>query len=251
MNVLDAIEARVSRRVFLPTPIEPDKAERLMEMMVEINRERGLTFRYIENGGAAFEGLSRSYGMFRGVRAVLALAGKPDDPDLLEKCGYYGERIVLEATALGLGTCWVAGTFDRTHPELGVPDGDELACVIPVGYVPESKALRERIIHGLTHRKAADAGDEGFEVDGLGEAPAELRDAIRAGVKAVTKAPSAKNGKPIAIEWREGALRLTVPDTYRMQWVDLGIAKYHFELAAGGSFPRGNGAAWEPEGSAI
>ena len=44
----------------------------------------------------------------------LVFAGPENDPDLDEKCGYYGERIILTATTMGLGTCWVGGTYDRT-----------------------------------------------------------------------------------------------------------------------------------------
>ncbi len=246
MNILEAIDARKSRRVFLPDPIPADISERLMELMADYNREEGLSLRFIEDGGAAFEGLSRSYGMFSGVRTLMVLAGKTDDPNRREKVGYFGERLVLEATAWGLGTCWVAGSFDRNHPALGVPEGDELECVIPVGFVPEGKAVRERIIHRLTHGFGKGGNDADGTLKAFVEADSPLPDAARAGIEAALKAPSAKNGKPLRFSWRDGTLTAAIPDTYWMQWVDLGIAKLHFELAAGGRFPWGNGAAWVP-----
>ena len=104
MNILDAIAIRKSRRAYLSDPIPPSILERLMELMAEFNREQGLSFRFIEDGSAAFASLARSYGMFSGVKALMVLAGKKDDPNRREKCGYFGERLVLEATAYGLGT---------------------------------------------------------------------------------------------------------------------------------------------------
>lgn len=51
--------------------------------------------------------------MFSGVNSYFAMAGRRADLCLREKVGYWGEKLVLEATRLGLGTCWVGGTFDR------------------------------------------------------------------------------------------------------------------------------------------
>lgn len=281
MNILEAIDARRSRRAYVSDPIPPSILERLMELMAEFNRDHGLAFRFIEDGGSAFARLSRSYGMFSGVKALMVLAGKEEDPNRAEKCGYFGERLVLEATAYGLGTCWVGGTFDRRNPALGVPEGDTLECVIPVGLVPAEPALRERILHRLTHgfsdaktgrpkgtargkdtgkaietsTGAAPAGDDGENaasstlqgVDKFVTADDALPDGVRSGIEAALKAPSAMNGKPVRFTWRNGKLTASIPDTYRMQWIDLGIAKYHFVLAAGGTFPWGNGAAWNPQ----
>jgi len=43
----------------------------------------------------------------------IGMIGNKDDPNSQEKLGYYGELIVLQATEMRLGTCWVGGTFDR------------------------------------------------------------------------------------------------------------------------------------------
>ena len=51
------------------------------------------------------------YGKVKGSTAFIAFLGEETDPFVNEKIGYTGEGIILEATALGLATCWVAGFF--------------------------------------------------------------------------------------------------------------------------------------------
>ncbi len=64
------------------------------------------------NEPKAFDSKMAHYGNFSGVNNYLALIGKKDK-DLEEKCGYYGEKIVLYAQTLGLNTCWVALTYKK------------------------------------------------------------------------------------------------------------------------------------------
>ena len=55
-------------------------------------------------------------------------------PDLDEKCGYYGERLVLKAQQLGLNTCWVAMTYSKVKTAFTVNSGEKLFIVISLGY---------------------------------------------------------------------------------------------------------------------
>lgn len=58
-------------------------------------------------------GLAR-YGSFRNVQNYIVLAGKKGG-DFSERCGYWGEKLVLYAQQLGLNTCWTALTFNRSR----------------------------------------------------------------------------------------------------------------------------------------
>lgn len=235
MNITQAIDIRKSRRTYLSTPIEPAKTALLKSRIEEYNQKSNLTIRFMENGSAAFSGIRKSYGLFKGVRSLFIMKGPAKDPYLNEKIGYYGELLILEATALGLGTCWVGGTFDASGIRKA-PDED-LICVITVGNVPEEETLRERMIYKAIHRKTKSIG-EMSEV--VGEPPLWLKK----GMKAVQKAPSTRNTQKVLFLYKAGVLRASVPDTDRFDYVDLGIAKAHFELAAGGKFELGNSAKY-------
>lgn len=69
-------------------------------------------------------------------------------------------------------------------------------------------------------------------------------------MRAVRRAPSALNRQPVRFVWRDGAVSASVPD-YASQAVDLGIAKLHFEIGAGGgSWKPGSGGAYLRGGEA-
>ena len=98
----EAILNRISRRSFRQTPIAPELRGRICDEIDEINRESGLAFTFVEDAGEAFCSMKRSYGMFSGVRSVVVLKGAADLPNLAEKTGYYGERLMLDLAAMDL-----------------------------------------------------------------------------------------------------------------------------------------------------
>ena len=80
------------------------------------------------NEPTAFSGRMAHYGSFRNVRNYIALIGKKTQ-DLQEKCGYYGEKIVLKAQQLGLNTCWVALTYSKGKTACIIEKDEKLRCV--------------------------------------------------------------------------------------------------------------------------
>ena len=238
MDTMEAIDRRISRRSYLPTPL-PEKTVRILQgAIAEANTASGLQISLVQNGGAAFSGFRRSYGMFSGVRDYFALAGPCNDLCLMEKVGYYGELLVLEATRLELGTCWVGGTYDKKSCPVRLRPGDELVCVISVGAVPKEPGWKEKLIYRMVHRSTK-------SVEQMYTAEGTPPDWFLAGVCAAQKAPSALNRQPVMFSWKNGIAAAEVPDYATHQAIDLGIAKAHFELAAGcGRWKPGNGGAF-------
>lgn len=235
-TLFEAIDLRRSRRTFLDTPLSVVHLQHLKNLMLAYNQESGLHMKLIEDATSAFKGFRKSYGMLKGVRTVLALVGNTSDKHLEEKCGYYGELLVLEATKLGLGSCWVGGTYDKKSNVFQVGENQTLCCVIPIGNVAE-ETRRERIIHSLAARKSKTV-EEMLQTD----VPAPTW--LQAGMEAVRKAPSAVNHQPAHFKYKNNKLTATVKNKYAFENIDLGIAKAHFVLAAGGHFDFGNGASY-------
>ncbi len=226
-----AIENRVSRRKFEKKPVTALEKENIVSLIYQLNEVSGLTMEFKEDGSGAFGKLRKSYGLFTNVRSLILMKGKKDDKDLKEKIGYYGEDLVLAITDLGLGTCWVGGTFDKN--ELPIDSSEELICVVVVGKV-EAPSLTEKMVRSATHRKV-----KGMEERIISDQP--LPQWVQNGMKAVLFAPSAMNTQKVMFKYENNILSAQIADDYSMDLIDLGIAKKHFEIEAGGKFELGNG----------
>lgn len=225
MNIKEAIEVRSSRRTYTNQAIEATKVEKLKNLIEQINLESGLHLQLYINNGDAFSGLKMSYGMFKNVSNYIALVGNKKDEDLVEKLGYYGEKLVLEATMLNLGTCWVGGTYDKKSCKYVVNENETLLGIITLGYSPESRPLKERMVYSIIRRKTK-LIQEMLTSDMKNPAW------ILHGMEAVQKAPSAINQQPVRFLYKDGKLTAEVTEKLGYEKMDLGIAKLHFEIGS-------------------
>jgi nitroreductase len=227
MNLLEAVNVRSSRRTYLDTPIAKDTEKKLVEMINTANEQGNLSLKLIQNESTAFGKFTKSYGLFKGVKNYILLIGKTE-ANVGEKLGYYGEKLVLLATQLGLGTCWVGGTFDRSVSAAYLQPDETFCGVITIGHVEKDKSWKEKLISKAAHRKTKAIVEL---MKSEGESPQWFLE----GMKAVQKAPSAVNAQPVMFTYQEGAVSAYVAnEKYGYEKVDLGIAKLHFEIGAGG-----------------
>ncbi|MCL2818393.1 MAG: nitroreductase [Actinomycetia bacterium] len=239
-HLLKAIDERISRRSYIPEPLKHEDAEALQALITKINSEQDLAMYLIVGNGEAFANVRKTYGFFSGVENYIALTGKKNDDLEEERYGYFGQQLVLEATLRGLGTCWVGGTFDRNAALVMLTEHDSIPCVITVGYVEKELSTKEKTIKKITHRRKSKTIEEMMVSD---EA---VPDWFISGMEAVQKAPSAINRQPVTFTYKNGTVTATIEDEKAERiWYDLGIAKLHFEIGAGGgSWEFGNGGAF-------
>lgn len=214
MTTMEAMRARHSVRSYTDKPIPADVADILEAEIAACNRAGDLHIQLVKNEMQAFSGFMARYGKFSGVKNYLALVGKKG-PDLEEKCGYYGERLVLLAQSLGLNSCWVAMSYDRSKAACMLDAGEKLCIVISLGYgatqgVPHKSKPAEQVMAAK------------------GEVPAWFR----AGVEAALLAPTAMNQQKFKFALEDGAVAASAGMGFYSK-IDLGIAKYHFEVGAG------------------
>lgn len=214
MDLWEAMRARHSARRYTDRRIEGETQNALRQEIDACNRESGLSIQLCLDEPGAFTGLIAHYGRFRNARNYVALVGKKDER-LEEKCGYYGERIVLKATQLGLDTCWVAGTYKKGKVVAAIGDGEKLALVISIGY-------------GETHG----APRKTKSIEQLGRADGEMPVWFRRGLEAAQLAPTAVNQQQFRFELHGDRVKAVALPGFGTK-VDLGIAKYHFGIGAG------------------
>lgn len=161
-----------------------------------------------------------------------------DDPNIQEKVGYLGEGIILEATAMGLATCWVGGFFRPKVAAsiIGTNENERVLAVTPIGHAVKDFSTQERIITGFarSHRRKPLAE----LVSGLEQA--EWPHWIKSAIESAALAPSAINRQPWRFYVEPDSITVSV---YRSKYrsnleygiskrLDCGIAMLHIQVAA-------------------
>lgn len=213
MNLIEAIHARHSVRQYKDKALGAETVSALQAEIDSCNRESGLHIQLITNEPKAFAGFMAHYGKFSGVTNYIAMIGKKSG-DLEEKCGYYGERLVLYAQQSGLNTCWVAMTYSKIKTAFSVEPGEKLCIVISLGYGETQ---------GTAHRSKSFA--QVAKTDG--QAP----DWFKKGVEAALLAPTAMNQQKFLFALNGNKVSAKAGIGFYTK-IDLGIAKYHFEVGA-------------------
>lgn len=229
-----AIEERISRRTFTTEPLSPTFISNIQSMLDQLNQESGLSFQFEEDGSEAFASARKTYGMFKNVRSMILLKGDETTNDFKERIGYYGEKLGLDLVDLGLGTCWVGGTFDRDT--FALEEGEALPAVLLVGQIGKV-TLKDRVMIKNAHEKRK-------PLSARIDSDTDLPDWVLQGMESVIPAPSAVNKQKPHFNYKNGVLSAKVPDDYVADLIDLGIAKFHFEQGAGGHFDFGNGGIY-------
>ena len=216
MDLLEAMDARHSVRNYTDQRIEGAVLGELQRAIAECNHEGDLNIQLCVNEPTAFSGMMARYGKFNNVKNYIALIGKKNDK-LDEKCGYYGEKLVLKAQQLGLNTCWVAVTFSKGKSKnaVNIQSGEKLLMVISIGYGENS---------GIPHKSKS--------IEELSKADGAIPNWFRSGMTAVKLAPTAMNQQKFLFSLTGNTVSAS-PGSGFYTKVDLGIAKYHLEIGAG------------------
>ena len=221
MTIQEAIEARHSVRAYKDLPLSEEIVKLLEDELVKLNNEGQLHIQLICNEPKAFKGTMAKYGKFRNANNYIVMAGKKAD-DLDERIGYYGEHIVLLAQTLGLNTCWVGLSYSKVPGTYVLDEGEKIACYIAIGY-GETQGSGHKIKTVEQVSNASDITPSWF----------------KKGVEAALLAPTAVNQQKFSFEYvgmNNNRHQVRANKGFSMigyTQMDLGIAKYHFELGAG------------------
>jgi len=227
-----AIFIRKSSRTFHPRRPEEDKIVRLEALCRDFRPFPGARAELVRRRpDDVFRGLVGAYGRITGASYYIAFVGTEGAPHVEEAVGYVGEALVLEATILGLGTCWVSGFFRpaAVRRDLALPEGDRVFAVTPLGYAERTPSLKDR----LFRRFAGSAKRRPLEEIVTGDLAAPWQ---RKAVEAARLAPSAANRQPWRFAAAPGSVTVRTDgakdsDRYPKR-LDCGIAMVHVAVGA-------------------
>lgn len=261
---LDTIRRRISVRTYAPDALADADRRRLESLAAAATRGpfgSALRFSLLDLAGLAeFEIKSLgTYGMIKGARFFLA-GGVAAGPVAMVDYGYRFEELLLAATGLGLGSCWLGGTMNRKGfaARLGGGPDELVPAVSPVGPAAGRPRIAERVVRSVVGARTRLPAERLFFQAAAGTPAADGRSglAVRAlapdspavegfaqALEAVRIGPSASNKQP----WRLVSLDengdawgfyLELDPKYnsaipgiKIQELDIGIAICHWDIA--------------------
>jgi hypothetical protein len=249
--VTDLIQRRFSCRSYLKKPIAPEIQERLENFAAgQRVGPLGGTARFELVAGkdkdlAELKGLG-TYGFIKGATGFIVGAVSADGSSL-EDFGFLLEKIILYATDLGLGTCWLGGTFTKTSfaKKINVGESELVPSVSAAGYIAGKPRRIDKLIRRGANADKRLPWDRLF-LKGDFEQPlvSEQAGDYAAALEMVRLGPSASNRQPWRIvnqdeKWHfylqrsAGYQERSLNKLYTnadLQRIDMGIAMCHFEL---------------------
>lgn len=250
--VMDIIRERTSRRTYSGQPLKND----LREKIITIIENHELKSPFSEYAGRVrfklvsvpeFEPNEKkklgTYGFIKGAQDFIVGTVEKSQYGR-EHYGYLMETIILSATDLGLGTCWLGGFFNRSlfSAKINCKADEIIPAITPVGYHAQ-KTVREKLIRSFAKADKRLLWDqlffEGNLTDPINEKNvgeySKLLEMVQIGPSAGNKQPwriiKALNKKIFhfyTINPKDG--RFLQYSKFRS--LDIGIAVNHFDLTA-------------------
>ena len=212
-DVMTLMKSRHSVRQYLDKKIPETVRSSLDAYAAELNEQGDLHMQIIYDEPECFNSRMAHYGKFENCTNYIAMVGKKAS-SLDERCGFYGELLVLKAQELGLNTCWVALTHGKSKAV--VADGETEAIIIALGYGKTQ---------GTAHKSKAAADVANLSPDSP--------DWYRNGIEAALLAPTAINQQKFSFQLNGKKVSAKTGLIGTCLKIDLGIVKCHFELGAG------------------
>lgn len=268
MTRLEAMAARVSTRSFDGRPLEEKQVEALKASLALRQSEPSLSGRRVRltlacpNLGSAPLKMG-TYGLVSGVSAFIVPAVECGEMAMVD-LGWAVEAAILDATALGISSCWIGGLFNRSAAAEFVRayDNEIVPALIALGHPAARRSLQDRIVTGMAKsRSRRSLGELVRVMDEWAGGPTAARgghqpgaantefygEPLRRCLEAVRIAPSASNKQPwrfvlshkgksevltIGLYLDEDRLYNNALGEAKMQHIDMGIAMRHFADAA-------------------
>jgi len=249
-TIPEIIGRRFSCRSYDPRPIDPELRDRLSEVLATSTVGpfgTGVRFELASAGEddlIALKGLG-TYGVIKGCRGFIVGAVERGEKDM-EDFGYLLERAILFATDIGLGTCWLGGTFSRSSfsRKISLKEGEVLPAVVAVGHIADKPRWLDSFLRRSSGADRRLSWDDLFFDGTFGKVlSVDTCGQFATALEMVRLGPSASNKQPWRIIRDNGKWHFYLQRTSGygdrtralfkladMQRIDMGIAMCHFEL---------------------
>ena len=251
--IQEIIRQRYSCRSYIDEPIQEMHQQELKKFLeMQHTGPLGTHARFelvaaTQDESQSLKGLG-TYGFIKNPAAFI-IGALERGPKNLEDYGYLLEHSILAATGIGLGTCWLGGTFTKSSfaKRISLHDKETIPAVVAAGYMEERRGKNGQIRKYLSAARRLPV-ELLFFADTFGNPlTIETAGAYSQPLEMVRWAPSASNKQPWRIvriddAWHfylqrtkgygKGTMLFSILRLADLQRVDMGIAMCHFELTA-------------------
>lgn len=180
MEFFDVITARKSTRKYIDKPVEPEKLEQIMTAaQLAPSWRNGQCWKFVvvtdpDTKKELIRGTSVFNQSWMGKESAIVVAcGNPDQSGFRNEQNYYlvdvaiaSEHLVLAATALGLGTCWIGGfEEDKVKSMLAVPKSYRITAMIALGHPSAKEGIVGKITKSVVKSKNRKSLSEVFSMN--------------------------------------------------------------------------------------
>lgn len=182
-----------------------------------------------------------TYGFIRGAKVFIV--GKTKfSPMCWEDYGWALEHIILNATGMNLGTCWLGGTFDGATfaQKIDLQNDEIIPAVCPIGYPTEARSLRDKAIRWIAGSHKRKEWESLFFHADFATPLSRNSDDYSIPLLMLRLAPSASNRQPWRVIRHHDTFHFYLQRTpgYKklmqsdLQRIDMGIAMLHFDYTS-------------------
>lgn len=228
MNIIEAIKERRSVRSFKEKPLDEEMISKLQNIIKQSFTLFGgsLTIR-LKSFDLKGEFKPSTYGVIKGATDFFLLGiGEGEDSALT--AGFQFEQVVLKAWELGLGTCWIAGTYKGSQFDENEkwPEGESLKIICPVG-IAEKPRLIEKMMRATVGSNNRKPFSELFFEDEF-KKPLNSENKYVEALEMLRIAPSSTNSQPWRVLVVEDKVMFYCKQKNPVSIVDMGIGICHF-----------------------
>jgi len=235
MNIVETIQKRRSVRSYTGESLQNEHIVQIKHYINQLKAPFGAKVRieFISINENEKPIKLGTYGFIKGASDYLALIYE-NAPFAETAAAYMFEQVILFCTDLGLGTCWLGGSFSRSDfkKQINLKPTETLRIVSPVGYASDKKHFIEKYVvnAGKKHITRKNFGELFFDNNFENPLTENNADIFATPLEMVRLAPSANNKQEWRVLLKDKILHFYKKPYPMFDAVDMGIALCHFEL---------------------
>jgi len=239
----EAVRKRYSVRNYNNQEIEETKRKAIEVFVYSLDNPFGkrVNFYFLDNKVLKNTEKLGTYGVIKGATQYIGTTIKLE-PMALEALGYEFETVILYLAHIGIGTCWLGGTFDRKGfaNAMNIGEDEIFPIISPYGYAAEKKHIKEIAMRKLIKADHRKEWEQLFYKHDF-QSPLFKKEAgdLEFPLEMLRLAPSASNKQPWRVLVKDNVCHFyeykspgySAVFSYDIQRVDMGIAAAHFDFA--------------------